>query len=83
MTDYVDAYYMALLRDALGDCDGAFQELERAFEESSAALPILNIDPKMDWLRRDPRFGHLRDRLFGDANTLRNINQSVQIAAAC
>lgn len=80
--DYVDAYYMALLRDALGDRDGAFQELERAFEENSAALPILDIDPKMDSLRRDPRFAHLRDWLFGDANPLRDITQPFQIAAA-
>jgi DNA-binding winged helix-turn-helix (wHTH) protein len=83
VTDYVDAYYMALLRDALGDSAGAFQELERAFEENSAALPILDVDPKMDSLRRDPRFANLRDRLFGDANPLRHITQPFQIAAAC
>jgi hypothetical protein len=83
MTDYVDAYYMALLRDALGDSDGAFRELERAFDENSAALPILDLDPKMDSLRRDPRFALLRERLFGDANPLRNITQPFQIAAAC
>ena len=82
-TEYVDAYYMALLRDALGDRDGAFRELERAFEENSAALPIMDVDPKMDSLRRDPRFAHLSHRLFGDANPLRNITQPVQIAAAC
>jgi DNA-binding winged helix-turn-helix (wHTH) protein len=82
-TEYVDAYYMALLRDALGDRNGAFRELERAFEENSATLPILDIDPKMDSLRRDPRFRHLRDRLFWDANPLRDITQPVQIAAAC
>ena len=81
--EYVDAYYMALLRDALGDRNGAFVELERAFEENSAALPILDIDPKMDSLRRDPRYVLFRDRLFWDANPLRNITQPVQIAAAC
>jgi len=81
-TDYVDAYYMALLRDALGDRDGAFRELERAFDENSAALPILDIDPKMDSLRRDPRFALLRDRVFSDANPLRNMTQPLQIAAA-
>ncbi len=83
VTEYVDAYYMALLRDALEDRDGAFRELERAFEENSAALPILNIDPRMDSLRRDPRFAYLGDRLFGDANPLRYITQPFQIAAAC
>jgi len=55
-TEYVDAYYMALLRDALGQRDEAFRELHRACEEGSTALPILNTDPKMDALREDPRF---------------------------
>ena len=55
-TDYVDAYYMALLREAIGDRDGALGELIRAFAENSTALPILNVDPKMDSLRADPRF---------------------------
>ena len=55
-TDYVDAYYMALLREAIGDREGALGELIRAFAENSTALPILNVDPKMDSLRADPRF---------------------------
>ena len=34
-TQYVDAYFMAVLLDALGDRDQAFQELERAYHEKS------------------------------------------------
>jgi tetratricopeptide (TPR) repeat protein len=34
-TQYVDAYFMAVLMDALGDQDQAFQELERAYHEKS------------------------------------------------
>ncbi len=63
-TEYVDAYYVALLYDALGDRDNAFHELERAREDNSAALPIVDVDPKMDSLRRDPRFARIRDGLF-------------------
>ncbi len=37
-TQYVDAYFMAVLLDALGDRDQAFQELERAFHEKSPVL---------------------------------------------
>ena len=60
---YVDAYYMALLNDALGNRDGAFQELSRAVEENSTMLYILDLDPKLDELRKDARFLPLRDRL--------------------
>jgi len=68
---YVDAYYMALLLDALGNRDEAFQELERAVEENSTMLYILDVDPKLDALRNDLRFRPLREKLFGlaDAST--------------
>jgi tetratricopeptide (TPR) repeat protein len=61
---YVDAYYMALLLDALGNRDAAFQELERAAEENSTMLYILDVDPKLDSLREDSRFLPLRNSLF-------------------
>lgn len=63
-TDYVDAYFVALLYDALGQPDGAFQELERAVEENSATLFLLDVDPRADPLRTDSRFAALRDRAF-------------------
>jgi hypothetical protein len=53
---YVDAYYMALVMDALGRPEEAFQELERAIDERSTSLYMLPVDPKMDDLRVD----HLR-----------------------
>jgi tetratricopeptide (TPR) repeat protein len=62
--EYVDAYYMALLRDALGNRDEAFRELERAREENSIAMHILEVDPKADSLRSDPRFRAFRDSVF-------------------
>jgi DNA-binding winged helix-turn-helix (wHTH) protein/Flp pilus assembly protein TadD len=62
---YVDAYYMALILDALGDRDQAFQELERAYHEKSVALFMLDVDPKMDGLRTDGRFAVLRNKIFG------------------
>ena len=63
-TDYVDAYFMALFFHALGQVDGAFRELERAVEENSATLFLMDVDTRMDPLRSDPRFGPLRDRAF-------------------
>ncbi len=61
--EYVDAYYMTLLMEALGKRAEALKELERAVEENSAALYILDVDPQMDSLRGDPRFTELRNRL--------------------
>jgi tetratricopeptide (TPR) repeat protein len=62
-TGYVDAYYMTLVMEALGRRAEAFAELERAVEENSAALYILDVDPQMDSLRGEARFMELRNRL--------------------
>jgi len=63
VTEYVDAYYMALLHEALGRRDDAFAELARAIAENSASLYILDVDPQMDSLRADARFTALRGKL--------------------
>lgn len=62
-TDYVDAYHLALAYDALGQRNQAFQELERAREENSINLCLVDVDPKLDSLRRDPRFERFRKTL--------------------
>jgi tetratricopeptide (TPR) repeat protein len=62
-SDYVDAYHMAIFRDALGQRDEAFSELERACEENSAFLYAIDVDPKIDDLRADRRFATVRRRL--------------------
>jgi len=64
LSEYVDAYYMALLFEALGRRDDAIEELDRAIDENSATLYMVDVDPKMDTLRSDRRFDKLRDRLF-------------------
>ena len=63
-TEYVDAYFQALLHHALGHEDEAFLELERAAKENSAALFVLDVDPRVDPLRADPRYAAIRDRVF-------------------
>ena len=63
-TEYIDAYYMALLYAAVGRRDRAFAELERAVEENSITLCLLGVDPKMDILREDPRFARFLERVF-------------------
>jgi tetratricopeptide (TPR) repeat protein len=65
---YVDAYYMALLLDTLGNPDEAFAELRRAVEENSTMLYILDVDPRLDSLRNDARFSSLRDKLWSSSH---------------
>jgi DNA-binding winged helix-turn-helix (wHTH) protein/Flp pilus assembly protein TadD len=64
-SEYVDAYYMAVLRAAVGDRQEAFREVERAFDDNSAWLYQIDIDSKMDTFRGDPRFERLRRTLAG------------------
>jgi DNA-binding winged helix-turn-helix (wHTH) protein/Flp pilus assembly protein TadD len=70
-TEYVDAYYMALLRDALDQRSEAFDELERAYHENSAFLYSIDVDPKMARLRGEPQFGRFRRRDAGTARKSR------------
>jgi DNA-binding winged helix-turn-helix (wHTH) protein/Tfp pilus assembly protein PilF len=74
-TEYVDAFYMAIFRHALGQVDEAFVELERAGSENSARLFALNVDPQMDAFRSDPRFEGLRHRLVGHCIAERTAEQ--------
>jgi tetratricopeptide (TPR) repeat protein len=62
-SEYVDAYFMALFLDALGRRDDAFAELDRAVVENSSRLYSIDVDPKIDAMRGDPRFTRIRDRL--------------------
>jgi DNA-binding winged helix-turn-helix (wHTH) protein len=62
--EYLDAYHVALLLDALGRREEAFRELERALEEKSYTLLFSRVDPKADAFRSDPRFVRLENRVF-------------------
>ena len=66
-TEYVDAYHMALLQEALGNRDAALGELERAAEENSATIAFMDVDPKLDSLRADRGFAAVRERVFGNS----------------
>jgi DNA-binding winged helix-turn-helix (wHTH) protein len=66
-SEYVDPYYMALFRHAVGQRDEAFDELARAFEENSVWLFSIDVDPKMDPLRADPRFRRLQSEGYNPA----------------
>ncbi|HEX8847249.1 MAG TPA: protein kinase [Pyrinomonadaceae bacterium] len=53
---YVSPYAVALIYVALGDKEAAFEWLDRAYTERDESYIHLNVDPRLDDLRSDPRF---------------------------
>ncbi|HYI12592.1 MAG TPA: protein kinase [Thermoanaerobaculia bacterium] len=56
---YVSSYCLGLVHIGLADHDRAFASLDRACEERAGYLVYLNVDPAVDPIRKDPRFGEL------------------------
>jgi DNA-binding SARP family transcriptional activator/TolB-like protein/Tfp pilus assembly protein PilF len=56
-------YEVALVHVALGETDAAFGWLDRAYEERSAWLAYAAVEPRLDPLRGDERFGALMQAL--------------------
>lgn len=66
-SEYLDGYYTTVLFAALGRSDEAFAELERAVRDNSATLGLLDVDPRMDPLRADPRFRAVGQAIWSPA----------------
>jgi TolB-like protein/Tfp pilus assembly protein PilF len=60
---YVDFYEVAGIYAGLGDNDEAFRWLEKGYEERSATMVFLAIDPFWYGMRSDPRFADLLRRV--------------------
>jgi hypothetical protein len=60
---YVPAYDIAMVYLGIGDRDEVFQRLEQSYDERSAWMAYLNIDPRLDGLRSDPRFQEFVQRV--------------------
>lgn len=60
-----DPYYahIAVIYAGLGDKDGAFESLERAFRRREADLLFIRVERAFDSLRGDPRFASLLERV--------------------
>jgi serine/threonine-protein kinase len=61
--DYVCPYELATISIALGDHEEAFTEMDRACDGRASCLPWLQVDPRVDPLRPDPRFDDLLRRV--------------------
>jgi TolB-like protein/DNA-binding winged helix-turn-helix (wHTH) protein/Tfp pilus assembly protein PilF len=60
---YVDPYMMAVPYAGLGDRDNAIRLLTKAYEERSAEMHQVKVEPFFDNLRSDPRFQDLVRRM--------------------
>jgi TolB-like protein/DNA-binding winged helix-turn-helix (wHTH) protein/tetratricopeptide (TPR) repeat protein len=60
---YVDPYNMAIPYAGLGDRDNAMRLLAKAYEERSAEMPQVKVEPFFDNLHSDPRFQDLVRRM--------------------
>jgi tetratricopeptide (TPR) repeat protein len=58
-TRYVSAYQTSLVYVGLGDVDGAFRSLEQACQDRAGGLVNLGIEPRLDPIRSDARYGAL------------------------
>ena len=61
--DYVSPEELAGLYAMLGDREGAFAQLEKAYVAHDLQLQVLKIDLHLDSLRSDPRFEDLVRRV--------------------
>jgi TolB-like protein/DNA-binding winged helix-turn-helix (wHTH) protein/Flp pilus assembly protein TadD len=59
---YVPPYALALVHAGLGDANGAFEWLERAYTVRDVHLMFLTVDAKWNPYRADPRFNALLAR---------------------
>ncbi|HET9941606.1 MAG TPA: protein kinase [Candidatus Eisenbacteria bacterium] len=59
----VSAWGIAALHASLGDLDDAFAWLETAVKEQATGLIFLRVHPRLDPIRKDPRYGELVRRL--------------------
>jgi serine/threonine-protein kinase len=59
----VSAWGIAALHASLGDVDDAFRWLETAIEERAAGMILLRVHPRLDPIRKDPRYAALVRRV--------------------
>jgi eukaryotic-like serine/threonine-protein kinase len=60
---YISPYDIAVVYAGLGDTPKAMEHLEEALEDHSAWMVFLNVDPRLDGLRAEPRFKEIAAKL--------------------
>ncbi len=62
-TRYLCAYEIATVHLALGDKDRALEWLNKALGDRADCIPWMNVDPRLESLRSDPRFQEMLERV--------------------
>lgn len=62
-TRVVSAWGIGAVHACLGDIDEAFKWLEVAMEEKASGLILLRVHPRLDPLRKDPRYWPMVERM--------------------
>ena len=62
-TKYVSPYNVALIYNALDERDSALDWLEKGYEQRDPKMTFLKVEPKWNNLRSDPRFTSLLKRM--------------------
>lgn len=60
---YISPFYLARIHQGLGRREEALSWLERAYAERVDLMVYLNVDPRLDDLREEPRFAALARKL--------------------
>jgi hypothetical protein len=62
-TKYVPSYNIAFIYNALDERDQALKWLETAYEQRDPKMTFLKVEPKWNNLRSEPRFVDLMKRM--------------------
>ena len=57
------AYNLAVIHIALNDEEVAMRYMQQAYENRDWAMVVLAVEPRLDPLRRDPRFQEILAKL--------------------
>ena len=62
-TRYISPYDIAVIHAGLGETATALEQLRLAYDDRSAWMVFLDVDPRLDGLRGEPRFAELVTKL--------------------
>jgi eukaryotic-like serine/threonine-protein kinase len=62
-TRYISPYDIAVIHAGLGDTQAALAHLQLAYDDRSAWMVFLDVDPRLDSLRTEPAFAEIAERL--------------------